>query len=139
MSETTSAERPAVLSALETISVLLIAGQVLLGGIEFGIQTVFDVLWWGLILWLVLKVTRRGSGRARIILTALFALGIALFLGAIAYLGPSWQEVAGVKLDGILLAGSVVMWALNVAQIVLLWAPVTTRWIEQHEAVRGSE
>jgi hypothetical protein len=135
MSEAVLADRPTTVTALETIGILRIAGAVVLGGIQVGFGLLFDLLWLGFLLWLVLKVTRRGSANARIALTILFVLGIVVTIAVITYLGPAWREALDMEIDGPVLAISIVMWVLAVAQLALLWSPSTTRWIERHQLI----
>jgi hypothetical protein len=140
MSELTSPARPPTIAALETVSLILVAGQILLGGIELGFQIVIDLLWWSFILWLVFKVTRRGSGNARIALTAIFLLGIFSVVAAMIYFRISLYDVSAtlseMQQNVPELLGFGLVLGLAIAQMALLWASPTSRWIAQHQATK---
>ncbi len=76
---------PSTVSALETISILMIAGSVVFNGIKIDGDLISSLLSLALILWLVLKVTRRRSSRARVALTVMPALGLGAAMLALVY------------------------------------------------------
>lgn len=108
--------RPPVVTVFEALSVALLVADLLLSpGFELA-----DLLWVGLVLWLVLLVSRRRSRIARWIFTALTAAGVALLV----YFASSRTVNFGtVGWSG---------WALTAAalvQMALLWSPPMSRWI----------
>ena len=122
---------PSTVSALETISILMIAGSVVFNGIKIDGDLISSLLSLALILWLVLKVTRRRSSRARVALTVMAALGLGAAMLALVYYG-SWTQVfkeTSINPTASLL-GAIVGFVLTVAQLILLWHPMTTEWIQ---------
>ena len=122
---------PSTVSALETISILMIAGSVIFNGIKIDGDLISSLLSLALILWLVLKVTRRRSSRARVALTVMAALGLGAAMLALVYYG-SWTQVfkeTSINPTASLL-GAIVGFVLTVAQLILLWHPMTTEWIQ---------
>ena len=122
---------PSTVSALETISILMIAGSVVFNGIKIDGDLISSLLSLALILWLVLKVTRRRSSRARVALTVMAALGLGAAMLALVYYG-SWTQVfkeTSINPTASLL-GAIVGLVLTVAQLILLWHPMTTEWVQ---------
>lgn len=122
---------PSTVSALETISILMIAGSVIFNGIKIDGDLISSLLSLALILWLVLKVTRRRSSRARVALTVMAALGLGAAMLALVYYG-SWTQVfkeTSINPTASLL-GAIVGLVLTVAQLILLWHPMTTEWVQ---------
>ena len=108
--------RPAAVTAFEGLSIaLLILDLIVSPGFDFA-----DLLMAGLILGLVLLVSRRRSRIARWIFTAITAAGFALLVyfhstGAVDVGTVAWSGWA-------LAAGALV-------QIALLWSPPMSRWL----------
>lgn len=107
-------------------------------GLEFSFFGFVELAISVFLVWLALKVTRRGSARSRLVLTFLIGLGmVAIFAMIIAMLVvPDWSELTSEFIPQengwIPLVGLIYMWSLSIAQIVLLWSPSTSRWIAYH-------
>ncbi len=129
---------PTTVSALETISILMIAGNVIFGGIKFDSDLIGSLLSLGIVFWLVLKVTRRRSSRARIALTIMAALGFGIVVLALAYTG-SWAQpsIELSRTRTVLILGAIIGFGLTLAQLILLWHPATTAWIRSRPSKSG--
>lgn len=126
--------RPPVLPAIEVISVVYVVAGLFISERDAGpLGLLFDLVFTGLLLWLVVKVTRRGSAGARIALTAIFVAWLGLYLWTLVDLGFLWPITNLLYLfEGIGGLGTLVAVILLFVQQGLLWSRPTSRWVVSH-------
>lgn len=114
------AERPQSVAVFEVLSVAALAFElILVSGFTWD-----DAISIPIMLWIILSVTRRKSSLARWLFSAFYAFGFIVM----AYLFTTGTlEMQSVRWTVWLLT------MLALIQLVLLWAPSTSRWI----ALRG--
>ena len=120
-----SITRPKIVGSFETLSIVLLMADV---GFTSTVSWT-DLLVVPPILWVILSVSRRGSRRARWVLTAFYAVG----MGVTAYLAAS--RLLPIE------TMNVVGWAVNlgtVAQFILLWSPPMSEWIKANRDERDT-
>ncbi|MFM5893937.1 MAG: hypothetical protein ACKOQM_05825 [Novosphingobium sp.] len=122
---------PSSVTAVETVSILMLAVSVVFGGVRFDGDLIGRMLSLGFALWLVLKVTRRRSSRARLVLTVLAGLGFIMEFMVLIIPGLWAQAIGEIEQSPkTAMLGAIVGSGFTVVQLFLLWHPATTRWIE---------
>lgn len=119
--------QPLSVRVVETLGILLLFADFLIFGVDWGWVLTGDLLAKVLILWLILRVTRRGSETARVVLTVLNCAG--LVLSGWIYLGVPFSEIP---------VSEWVFLAATLVWLYALWTPQTSTWLESKYASPNS-